>query len=169
MKMLMNTSSETRLTLSAVLTPIQRAEDAPVWGKLLGLLFAVWQYVTHDLFGGALLLVFVTGAFDYLLGVKAAKHAGTYDPKVAHAGFIGKLSGMVLIFILHFFEHWARLHGFIDTKGALAIALAISLFAVDLQSIAHHRESFGARPIPVLSNIFSWLQALAGKKVPPTP
>lgn len=169
MKMLLSTSSETRLTLSALMTPLQRVEDAPTWGKLLGVLLAVWQYVTHDLFGGALLLVFVTGAVDYVLGIKAAKHAGTYDPKIAHAGFIGKLSGMLLIFILHFFEHWARLHSFIDTRGALAIALAISLFAVDLQSIAHHRESFGARPIPVLSNILGWLQALASKRVPPAP
>jgi phage-related holin len=159
--------SESRLAFNAFLTPLMRLDETPAWGKMLGALLAVWHYVTHDLFGGVLFLVFITGAADYLFGVRAAKHAGTYDPRIAHAGFIGKLSGMVLIFILRFFEHWASTNSLIDTKGALSIALAISLFAVDLQSIAHHRESFGARPIPVLSNILSWLQALASKRVPP--
>jgi len=150
-----------------LLTPVERAADVPAWGKLLALAAAAYSWLRSDMFAGALLLTIVAAAFDYWVGVKAAKHTDTYDPGLAHGGAMSKVSGVLLLLLLRGAEAWALSQvGVADTRGAVATAVAVSLFTVDLQSIAHHRESFGAPPIPVLSKVFAWLHAVAGGKVP---
>jgi hypothetical protein len=156
--------------LSAVLlSPFDRLDMNPIWGKAMALLAALYQYIRTDAFSGALLLVVFIGIVDYWLGVKAAKSTKTYDAVIAHRGAMGKISGVLLLFLVRVLEGFVQAQGWGDTKGAAATAIAISLFAVDLQSIAHHREEFGAQPIPVLGAILSWIQRLASSRVPPAP
>jgi hypothetical protein len=156
--------------LSAVLiSPVERLENAPTWGKAVGLLGSLVQYVTTDAFTGALFLVLFVGIIDYAVGTKAAKLAGIYSPAAAHRGAMGKITGLLICLILRVVEQYILVQGLVNTRGMLATAVAISLFAVDLQSIAHHRESFGARPIPVLSRVLDWLHALANSRVPAVP
>lgn len=154
---------------TAFVSPIERALEVPWWGKVGAIAAATTQYVVTDMFGGALILVFAAMTVDYGVGVTAAKRLGKYEPRLAQQGAMGKITGLLLLILLRLFEAYAHAQGVIDTRGGLATAVAIGLFTVDLQSIAHHRESFGAAPIPVLSKIFEWLQAFAGSKVPPAP
>jgi hypothetical protein len=151
---------------TVLLSPFDRLETNPLWGKGLAGVGALIQYLRTDAFSGALLLVVAVGIVDYWLGVKAAKSTKTFDPVVAHRGAMGKISGVLLLFLVRILEGFIQAQGWGNTKGAAATAIAISLFAVDLQSIAHHREEFGAQPIPVLGAVLAWIQRFATGKVP---
>lgn len=163
-----------RYTLSAkdapfsavFLSPFERLELNPSWGKVLAALAAVYQYLRTDAFSGALLLVVAVGIVDYWLGVKAAKSAKTFDPVIAHRGAMGKISGVLLLFLIRILEGFIQVQGWGNTKGAAATAIAISLFVVDLQSIAHHREEFGAQPIPLVSPFLAWVQRFLAQMLP---
>lgn len=157
--------------LSAVLlSPFDRLEAGGSWAKAMAGIGALAQYAYHDAFVGALLFVIVSGIVDYIVGVRAARLTGTYDVQVAHRGALGKISGLLLLLLVRSFEHYLFLQGLTpNTRGIMATAIAISLFAVDLQSIAHHREELGAQPIPVLGAVLGWIQKFAASKVPPDP
>lgn len=139
--------------LSVFLSPLERLESA----KVIAIIAACFQYLLTDAFAGAFVLVFVAGVADYRIGVKAAKLLKQYDPIAAHRGWLGKMSGFCLLLMIRALEYYLRGQGF-DWHGALATGVALSLFVVDLQSIAHHREELGAQPIPVLSSLLAWLQ-----------
>jgi hypothetical protein len=151
---------------TVLLSPFDRLDMNPVWGKVIAAIAAIYQYLRTDAFSGALFLVVAVGIIDYWLGVKAAKSTKTFDPVVAHRGAMGKISGVLLLFLVRILEGFIQAQGWGNTKGAAATAIAISLFAVDLQSIAHHREEFGAQPIPVLGVVLAWIQRFASGKVP---
>ena len=153
--------------ITVLSSPVRRLDETPVWGGIVATIAAVWQAAVHDLFASSLVIVLIAGVADYCVGVKAARHAGhPYNARVAHAGVMGKISGVILLFLLRLVEWWASTHGLVETNGAVATAVAVSLVCVDLQSIATHRESFGARPIPVLSQVLTWLQQLALSRIP---
>ena len=156
--------------LSAVLlSPFDRLESGPLWARAFAAIGAIYQFIRTDAFSGALLLVIAIGIVDYWLGVKAAKSTNSYDPAVAHRGVMGKISGILLLFLIRLIEGFIQAQGLGNTHGAAATAIAISLFAVDLQSIAHHREAFGAQPLPILGAILEWIQKLFASRVPPAP
>jgi hypothetical protein len=157
------------IKLSAVLfSPVRRLGETPEMGQAMAVLVGIWQALTSSVFGGALALVLLTSVLDYIVGVKAAKVMGRYQPGIAHAGAMGKITGVLLLLIVRLFEGWVSATGFLETRGGIATALAVSLIAVDFQSIAHHRETFGARPIPFLSSLVAWMQNAAAGKLPPT-
>jgi hypothetical protein len=163
------TGSDARFS-AVLLSPFDRLEAGATWAKASAAIGALAQYAYHDAFIGALAFVIVSGIADYIVGVKAARLAGAYDVQTAHRGALGKISGLLLLLLVRTFEHYLFLQGLTpNTRGVMATAIAISLFAVDLQSIAHHREELGAQPIPVLGRFLEWLQSLAGSKIPPDP
>jgi len=57
----------------------------------------------------------------------------------------------------------------VDTRGMIAAALTLSLFAVDLEGIQMKREQLGARPIPGLSAFTAWCNGLINRFLPSTP
>lgn len=154
---------------AALLSPLDRVEHLSTWGKVFAFGGAIWQYATTSAFSVALFLVLIAAIADYLLGVKASKWNGTYTPQAAHRGALGKMTGLLIAMLLRTVEYFILVQGLGDTKGMLATAVALSLFASDLQSIAHHRESFGAKPIPVLSSALEWIQRLAASRIPGPP
>jgi hypothetical protein len=156
--------------LSAVfLSPFDHLEMTPSWGKVVAAITAIYQFIRTDAFSGALLLVVLIGMIDYWLGVRAAKASKTYNTVIAHNGAMGKICGVILLFLVRLLEGYIHAQGLGDTHGAAATAIAVSLFAVDLQSIAHHREEFGASRIPVLSAALAWLEKFADSKIPEPP
>jgi len=152
--------------IQAVASPFDRLADMPAWAKLLAGGVAVLQYIQTDAFGGTITLVVVIGVIDYLCGVKAARFAGVYDPRMAHAGAMGKIIGVILVVLLRSIEALIYTQGLLNTRGAIAVAIGISLVGIDLQSIAHHRETFGAKPIPLLSRFLEFLRRILDEKFP---
>ncbi len=150
-----------------LLAPIDRLDATPGWGWALAWLGGVWQWITGDAFTSLLALIVLIAAADYYYGTKAARFAGQFSPHLAQRGWHGKMSGLVLLLGIRLFEGWAASAHLVDSNGGIATALGIALLTVDLQSIAHHRETFGATPIPVLSNIFAWMRSLVAVKLPP--
>jgi hypothetical protein len=159
--------------ISAVfIAPIDRLETVPTWGKAIALIAAMVQFVQQSAFVSALLMVLLASLADYLVGVRAARLTNSFNPLVAKKGLYGKIVGVFLLFAIRGAEGflsnrgWAGPHG---THGMAATAVAISLFAVEVQSIAHSRELLGAAPIPVLGKVLEWLQRFADSKVPDPP
>jgi hypothetical protein len=152
---------------TVLVSPVDRIVDSPLWARALALLIGGWQFATNAPFAVLCYLVVAAGIVDYWFGVKRAKLFHTYDPSLAHRGAMGKIAGVALVLFVRVLEAWLLLAGLIDTHGALATGLAVSLVAVDLQSVAHHREAFGAPPIPFLSALLEYLQRLASSKIPP--
>jgi phage-related holin len=154
--------------LASLTAPVDRLLDAPGWAKGIAIIAALVQYIETDAFGGTLTLVVVTGIIDFYVGTKAARWLGVYDPRMAHAGAMGKVTGVLFLLITRLMEHFLFTESLLNTRGAVATAIGMSLVLVDLQSIAHHRETFGATPIPVLSQCLDLLQRIIRAKIPPT-
>lgn len=155
--------------IDVLMSPVERLVTAPPWAWCVGMCATAFQVLSKDIFSGAIILVFIVGIVDYLFGFKAAKLRGDYQPSLAHAGAMGKISGLILLLVLRLIEGWLWLTNIIDTGGIVATAVAVSLIAVDIQSIAHHRESFGAKPIPVLSQALAWIQNIFTSRIPKQP
>ncbi len=149
-----------------LLAPIARLDATPTWGWFLAWAGGVWQWVQGDAFSSLLALIVLIAAADYYYGVKAARYAGQFSPSRAQRGWHGKMSGLVLLLGIRLFEGWAASAGLVDSHGGIATAIGIALLTVDLQSIAHHREKFGAEPIPILTPVFSWMRGLVQVKLP---
>lgn len=148
--------------------PLDRlATDTPTWGWALAWLGGFWQWLRGDAFSSLLALIVLIAAADYYWGVKAARLSDRFNPLLAQRGWHGKMSGVVLLLGVRLFEGWGATAGFVDSKGGIATALGVALLSVDLQSIAHHRESFGAAPIPILSAILAWMRSVVAVKLPP--
>src|SRR5690349_10664736 len=93
--------------VTAVLfSPLERIGDVPLWGKIAAIGAAVVQFVATDKFGGAVTLVLVAGIVDYYVGVKGARYQGTFDPKLAHAGAMGKIAGLMLLLLFRLVEYY---------------------------------------------------------------
>lgn len=154
-----------------LLQPLERiASDTPTWGWWAAWLGAGWQWLKGDAFSSLLALIVFVGAADYYYGVKSARLRERFSPTLAQRGVHGKMSGILLLLAVRLFEGWAASYAIVDSEGAVATALGIALLSVDLQSIAHHRESFGATPIPVLSGVLAWMRGLgAARPLPPSP
>jgi hypothetical protein len=155
--------------LHAIVSPMDRLASASPEIQVGAMLIAAIQWVARDLFAGALMLVIFAGVSDYLLGGRIARMKGEWNGNAARNGVVGKMSGVFLCLLIRFFEAWLAQQADLNTHGAVATGLAVSLFAVEVQSIAFHRESVGARPIPILSSILDWMQRMAGNKIPGGP
>lgn len=152
-----------------LLQPLERvASDTPTWGWMLAWTGGIWQWIKGDAFSTLLVLIVLIAGYDYYCGVKSARLAKMFDPVLASRGWHGKMSGLVLLLGIRVFEGWAAASHLVDSKGGIATALGIALLTVDLQSIAHHREGFGAAPIPILSNILEWMRGIVAVKAPPS-
>lgn len=157
-----------KLKLYALIVPFDRLGDTPRWGVFGASFAAAWQYAITDIFTTALFLIVLSGMFDYLLGVRAAKLRRAYDSEIAHAGFLSKISGVGLMMLVRIAEQWMLSAGVVDTHGWIAAALTLSLFAVDLESIQAKREELGGRPIPALGSFTTMLHNLI-TRTPPSP
>src|SRR5688572_24336914 len=91
---------------TVILSPLRRLTETPEGGQALAILAGIWQSLSASVFGKALALVLLTGAIDYAVGVKAARHTGSYQPGIAHAGAMGKITGVALLLIVRLFEGW---------------------------------------------------------------
>ena len=161
-----------RLKVFALFAPFDRILDAPHapgWSWLAALLGAGVSYLMTDVFTSALGLIICSSGLDYVVGVRAAKARKAYDPEIAHAGFLSKVSGVALMMLVRMLEDWMMRQDLVNTGGWIAAALTLSLFAVDLESIQAKREELGSRPIPGLSTLTAFLNAQIARVLPSTP
>jgi hypothetical protein len=158
-----STATAKSFFLGVFWSPIERIDSA----KIVALFGAFFQYLLTDAFAGAFFLVFVAGSLDFVIGVRAAKITNTFETARAHLGALGKMTGWALLWLIYALEFYVRAQGGPDLHGALATGAALSLLVVDLQSIAHHREELGGKPIPFLDDVFAWVQRFAMRKLPP--
>lgn len=148
--------------------PLDRlTAETPFWGWVIAVLGAAWQWLRGDAFTNLLLLIIAVAACDYYYGTRAASINGRFSPQLARRGWHGKMSGIVLLLAVRLFEGWASMAQFVDSRGSVATLLGIALLSVDLQSIAHHRESFGAAPLPVLGPILAWMRTIGEARATP--
>jgi hypothetical protein len=153
-----------------VLAPFERVADASAsvstswaWAVVL----AAWQWARGDAFVGLLPIVILAGLLDFFYGVKAARKNGApYDSLRAHIGIISKSSSLAILLLIRLVEGWAHLYAIVDTKGMIAVAVAVFLVLADVRSIAGHREALGGKPIPFLSTILDWVQGFFLGKIP---
>src|SRR5689334_10466005 len=111
-------ASPTSPLLSVFVSPIARLDSA----KVVAAIAAAVQFVITDAFAGAFILVFVAGVADYWIGVKAARAQvpSAYDSAIAHRGWLGKMSGFVLLLLIRALEFYVQGQGLPTTHGALA-------------------------------------------------
>jgi phage-related holin len=155
------------IRLASVLgAPFKRLFDTPEIGAGAALLVACWQWITGEPFHAALALMLVTAAIDYIAGTVTAHVLGEYKAGIAYNGALSKLLGLVLVLIVRALEGFIALTGFLDSNGAIATAAAVSLIAVDIVSIAKHRQRLGGEPIPFITALTDWLQTAVLEKLP---
>lgn len=147
-----------------LVTPFQDLHDAPTWGKAWGIIAGGLQWCAADLFTGILVLVFISGAVDYLYGRRIAKLQGTFDSLKADFGLHSKILSIILLFIVRAFEFWLSQLEILDlgwtitTHGLLAVGLAVILLAKELDSIDHHRQTLGGEPWPVFDQLLGLMR-----------
>lgn len=162
-----DTYSGLALIGKALGSPLRRLEeDVRAGGWCAAAIAATCQLVTSDAFLVALWLSLAASAWDYFAGVRLAKHRGAYSSQFAHAGMMGKVSGVAILFLVRGLESWVTKFGGVNTHGYVATALTLGLIVAELRSIAHNREGWGAAPIPILSQILDWVDSLAASWIP---
>jgi phage-related holin len=151
---------------SVLASPFRRLLETPEAGALTALVVALWQWITGEPFHAALALVLVTACVDYMAGTVTAHVLGEYKSGIAYTGFLSKLLGLVLVLMVRALEGFIAITGFIDSNGAIATAAAVSLIAVDIVSIAKHRQRLGGEPIPFITALTDWIQTSILEKLP---
>lgn len=155
-----------------VAVPLMRVEGTPLWGRVVSVLVGCAEIVRGDLFLGILLLLVASNALDWYHGRAVAKIDQIFDPHLALYGLHSKVAGIALVLLIRGFEAWLAGIELADgtvalqTHGFVSIAIAVALFANDVESISLHRERMGARPIPILSSVVGGLRQLAKGLVP---
>lgn len=147
-------------------SPFRRIFETPEAGAATAVLVALWQWITGDAFHAALALVLVTALIDYMTGTVTAHVLGEYKSGIAYTGFLSKLLGLVLVLVVRALEGFIAVTGFLDSRGAIATAAAVSLIAVDIVSIAKHRQRLGGEPIPFVTALTDWIQSAILEKLP---
>jgi hypothetical protein len=162
-----DTYSGLAVVAKALASPFRRLEeDVHAGGWCAASIAATCQFLTSDAFFVALWLSIAASAWDYFAGVRLAKHRGTYSSQLAHAGWMGKVSGIVLLMLVRVLEAWVtRFVGF-DSHGYIATALGVGLVIAEFRSIVHNRAEWGAQPIPVLGQLLDFFDSLSASLIP---
>ncbi len=150
-----------------VLAPFIRLQEIPVGTGKVAMLLGVAQAVLHDLTFGIFVLLIVSGIADTIYGRRVAHALDEFDSMKAEMGLHSKIMGLILALLVRGFELWWEIasagttfEGF-HTYGALAAAIAVTLFVSDLKSIEEKRMRFGQGPIPVLGTFLKQLDRIA--------
>lgn len=152
----------------AAVSPLLRIRDMQTGEWLVSLLAGtVTLALKASTFAQLLALLVVSSMVDYVVGRRVAKIRGVYDPVMAHAGAVGKIVGVVLVFLVRGFEF--AFVPYYDTRGVIATVLATGLFVVDLESIHFHRMQLGSKPIPGFAHIVRFIRGLSQKALPRDP
>lgn len=168
----LNRHGRLRMFSVLVVTPIERISELPIYGKLVGAVIALASLLFSDLLAGIFTLLVASNSIDYYLGRHVAKRKKVYDPVLAQAGALSKISAILMVMLLRGFEFWAtsnHVPGVGLTRGTISAAIATGLFILDLESIEHHRTFIGAKPIPGFSHVVAWLRAIEARLLPTLP
>lgn len=151
-----------------------RIETVPSWGWIGAVIVGMVSVMVRDVLFGILVLLMVSHALDWFYGRAAAKVRKEFAIDRSLAGLQSKIAGIALILLVRAFEAWLHVFSmtahaageYVNTKGFVATAVAVALFANDIESISDHREAMGAKPIPVLSSIIRGMRKLANAVLP---
>lgn len=80
-----------------------------------------------------------------------------------------KVAGVLLVVVLRALEFVLARAGVPDPHGILAVVTAAALIYQDIDSIDHHRQTLGGRPIPVLTGVLGLGRGLAESLLPVEP
>lgn len=159
--------------LAALLQPIARLAEVPLWGYLGGAAVAAFQALVADAFSPLLLILIASHWLDYRLGCAVAVHVRhNFTEARSYTGRLSKMSGIALLLLIRIAEAWLSGYGFTETGGMVAAALGFGLLIQDVRSIERKRVELGAGPIPGLSAILATLDTLQQRvltSLPPPP
>lgn len=150
--------------LGIVTSPFARLNISP---PAIAWLVGIYEVCIGDILFGILLLLVASGIWDTMYGRRVAHSTNTYDSLKAEMGFHSKVMGIVLVLLVRGFEWWwaACIAGSgvdqMHTHGALAAAIAVTLFRNDIKSIQDHRMRFGQGKIPILGKILDLMDSVA--------
>lgn len=160
-------TTSNRPIAQALIAPFERLFEAPLYAKLLATVSGALSILQSDIL--TLILIALMGAsiWDTIVGRAAAKKRGEMvDAQTARAGFLTKVTGLVLVLLIRFFEYWGEANeipGLGALNGSLAAGVSVALFVMELESIEGHRVSLGARPIPGFSALIRVMRAIEGR------
>lgn len=166
-----------RPLFTAFMAPAERVIDAPLYAKFLATLYALASMIRADILFLVLVALILANIWDTIVGRAAASKRGEpVDPNLARAGFLTKVSGIVMVLLVRVLEHWAetsQIVGLEHSRGALAAAATVTLLLMEFESIESHRITLGARPSPWLTPFLRFMRAVEARLLvafnPPTP
>lgn len=140
------------------------SEIPPRYWALAGLTGAV-EIIVDDGFFWLWVLLAIANGVDWIAGRLAVREQTPelFSRKKSRVGLYSKGLGLIILGMLRGLE--AILPGVLDTpstSGYLAAVIGVALFIDELDSIDHHRQSMGKRPIPMLSWVITQLRDLTG-------
>lgn len=140
------------------------SEIPPRYWALGGILGWV-EVVTADRFFYLWSVLAVANLVDWIAGRWAVRHTEPekFSRKVSRVGIYSKALGLIALALLRTME--AVLPDILQTPstgGYIAAVVGLALFVDELDSIDHHRQRLGTRPIPMLSWAIGQLRDLTG-------
>lgn len=174
-----NLSPEQRglaLVLNVTIVPWARLDAAPIWGKAMAAMVAILQVATFpatlwngllgDVFSGIFVLAAIASLYDWWVGRTAAKHRGDFDSGAAKWGFQAKLANLTQLLLIRALEFWLGAASIVETRGFVAAALAMALFAEEMASAHATRVKAGAKPMPLIGRVIGWMDQISRGLLP---
>lgn len=146
------------------LSPLARAAqvDQGWGGRVMAAFSAVAQVFWTDFFWMAIAAVFVSHAWDWVLGRELAKLRDEFDEAKSRLGLYSKLSSFVIILLVRFIEQGFALQGWADTRGLISAGIAAGIVVQDIKSIEDKRE----KKIPLLGSFLAWVEGTLRRQLP---
>lgn len=149
--------------------PFIRLTELPPAAQWLAASIGAVQLMLADVFVIFFALAVCAGVFDWYYGRLAARMRGAFDPVVSAYGWHSKMAGFSILLVLRLSELGLGNAGVLDTKGLFATAMAAAIVFSEIESLDHHRQELGARPLPLLSRLLAYLRGVTERMIPNPP
>lgn len=152
--------------LGSLTAPFVRLWDLGADGKLVALIAGLIAAAASNVFVLLMGVLLVSSVADWWLGRAVAVRRGDFDPAISGWGLKSKIAGIILVATLRLLEAVLTQAGVPDPHGILAVVAAAGLIHQDLDSIDHHRQALGGRPIPLLTGALTLGRRMAEALLP---
>lgn len=155
--------------VALLLTPLERAAEAPWPAKVLSFGIGLLSSLVHHPFAFIYVLAFIASAIDYVVGYHLAERRGACDREKAATGLLIKVTALVMLLFIAAVDWWAFEHGLARLVGPGAVgAVPSGCACLWIYNEAKSINRLTQGKIPFLAPFLALLDAIFRRLIPST-